>query len=327
MLRFALSFPLVACVACSAAPVAVPDASTVPRTAAGSFAVTSELELAAPIPGAAASVLAELSQATDGADDPARYLVDRLVAALPPGTLQTAAEDIAPIAAAYLETKINDFAPNFAPGIAALVRGLGAASTRLGTSETLRIEPDGTASRAITGIRFDAGRGSVEVELATAGVPDLVAPLDITLDGTGRLAFSDHVLSLPYGQLLRVALDRVVVPAVVPGATDLGQAFQALVDCDRLGSLVADELDIDVSTALATACKVGLTAAAADLESHLAALDHAPLELRMTGVATGYDRDGDGSLDEIDDGAWTGAVSYDGATGPLGGGTFGGSRE
>ena len=51
MLRFAPSFPLVACVACSTAPVAVPDASTVPRTATGSFAVTIELELAAPIPG------------------------------------------------------------------------------------------------------------------------------------------------------------------------------------------------------------------------------------------------------------------------------------
>lgn len=328
MVRLALSFTLLASVACTTTTsVVVPDAGAVPKTATGSFDISSELELGAPIPGTAQVVLSELASATDGPDDPARYLVDHLIDAMPPGTAQTAAREVAPLVAAYLETKLDEFAPRFAPGVTALAQGLASAATRLGTTETVRIAPDGTASRVITGMRFDAGRGPVEVELATAGVPDLVAPLSVTLDRRGDLAFGDHVLDLPYGQLMRVALDRVVVPNVVHGATNLGQAFEALVDCNQLGQLVADKLGLDVPGAFATACKIGLTAAAAELEAHLGALDHAPLELHMTGTAVGYDRDGDHALDVIDDGVWTGSVSYDGATAALGAGSFRGSRE
>jgi hypothetical protein len=129
------------------------------------------------------------------------------------------------------------------------------------------------------------------------------------------------------GEAVAAGLDRAVIPTVVTGAADLGQALQGLVDCNQLGQLVADELAIPTPGAFATACRVGLEAAAAKLDERLAAIDAAPLELHVTGSALGYDRDGDGAMDVVDDGTWTGTMTYDGASAPLGAGAFRGSRQ
>ena len=59
-------------------PPPPPPPSKIPSSAAGSFALTSELTLA--IPDEAQPMIATLTAATDGPDDPTRYLVDRIEA-------------------------------------------------------------------------------------------------------------------------------------------------------------------------------------------------------------------------------------------------------
>ena len=65
--------------ACSGA-TALPDASVVPRSPEGTFVVTSELDLVSQVPIVAAPIIESLLTATDDPDDPARYLVDRMIA-------------------------------------------------------------------------------------------------------------------------------------------------------------------------------------------------------------------------------------------------------
>jgi len=60
-----------------------PPPSTVPASPAGAFAIASWFDVR--VPPAAGPVLATLTAATDGPDDPSRYLVDRMIATLPDG--------------------------------------------------------------------------------------------------------------------------------------------------------------------------------------------------------------------------------------------------
>jgi len=315
MIRSILVLGLV--VACGAQPPS-PDAhSTVPRTAAGTFAVQSRFDF--PLPDAARPVLATLAEATDGPDDPSRFIVDAMVARLPAGPVATAATAAAPFVAAYLNTRLAEIAPKLAPGLAQLTAQLARIAQHLETAETFRIAPDGVVIRSVTGVRFAVGAG-VEMPFETVGLPELAATAKIEMHD-GRLGISTNAIAVPYAQILRLGLDRVVIPSVAPGATDLGAALRALVDCTRLGELVAEELGLGSAAGYASACGAAMTAIAARIDGQLEAIGSQ--RLVVSGTATGYDLDGDGAMDAIHDGAWLGQP---GSSFVVTGGTFAGTR-
>lgn len=315
------SFALLVLSACASASVPLPDASTVPRTATGTYALASQIDLAT-IPAPATAMLGSLASAIDDPDDPSRYLVDRIVATLPDGDVKSVAEDLAPIVAAYLQSQIDSVAPRFVPGIRAIADGLARASRQFGTIETLRVGVDGTAARAITGITLDIAGNGTPLVFGAFGLADLVATAQLTLDPSGNLAVAHHQVTLPYGALLRLELDHAVIPSVDLQATNLAVALHDLVDCTRLGELIADKLSVGTPELYAAACEAGLDAAASDLYAQLAAAD-AALALDMTGAARGVDTTGDGTLDVIDDGEWTGTAN----DAPLGDASFTGTRQ
>ena len=300
-----------------AMPDAVPDASTVPVSPAGVFAVTSTLDFE--VPPAAVPVLAMLSAATDGPDDPARYLLDTMIAALPDGPVKTIAQGAAPYLAAYLRDRLDDLAPQLATRIAAIADGLARIAGHLGTTETLQIGGDGAAIRTITGVRFDLGAAPVTVSFADGGLPDIVSSLHVALDASGRLMLGPHTHGWPQGGLLRLGLDRAVVVSVVPGARDLAGALAALVDCDRLGALIADRIGVGTASPYRVACRAGMIAIASEIYGWLAAIDDAPLIVDTVGTATGIDRDGDGTMDDVRAGIWSGALRSESSEEPLAG--------
>src|SRR4051812_27819074 len=140
---------LVAClclVACTDPPRHTPDAaSTVPRSAAGTFSVESALEVA--LPPAAELPLGTFAAATDGPDDPSRFVVDAMVATFPEGTLKRVATAAAPFVAAYVNARLASVAPRLAPGLAQIDAELQRIARHLVTTETLAITPDGLATR------------------------------------------------------------------------------------------------------------------------------------------------------------------------------------
>src|SRR5262245_33334280 len=119
-----LSFPFasllfISVAACAAeAPTTQPPIDPpheVPIDPSGTFAATSSFALASP-PAAAADALAELIAATDGPDDPSRYLIDLMIAKLPEGPARTYATAVAPYLAAYVNERITTVAPKLVDG-------------------------------------------------------------------------------------------------------------------------------------------------------------------------------------------------------------------
>jgi hypothetical protein len=131
-------------------------------------------------------------------------------------------------------------------------------------------------------------------------------------------------MPLGYGALMRVGFDRAVIPSVDPGASDLATTLGDLLDCQRLGELISDELGIGTVALYRSACTTATIAIANDVYARLASIDAgAPLVLELAGTAQGSDDDHDGGVDELHAGTWTGTLD---AVGPIGAATFAGSR-
>jgi len=317
-LRIALCVLLIA--ACSPGPHATnapPDASEIPRSVGGIFRVTSQYELAR-MPEGASALLAELADATDSPDDPGRYLVDRMIAAIADPQTRSLAHALEPLLAATIEAELDSIAPKLVPALIALAHGLEKDARLLSTHELWFVQLGGAVGRAVTGVTFDG----VDIAFVEAGLPDLTANSQVTLGPHGDLAIADHALAVPDGALLRLALDRALIPHVVPGATNLAQALVALVDCGQLGARASAAVGFGSPGLYTAACRIGLTELADRWYGHLVAIDGKPSTLHSTGTARGLDHDRDGSMDEITTGAWTGSV--DGAQ--LGPATFQGMK-
>jgi hypothetical protein len=231
-----------------------------------------------------------------------------MVDALPDGTAKTLARAAAPFVAAYLNERLVEVAPRFVGGIDAIVAGLTRIATHVGTTEMLRINTGDMAVRTITGVRFDTGAAPIAVAFADRGLADLAVATHVTLDSAGRLAIAMHSLPLPYGAVLRLGLDRAIIPSVVPSAADLAGALRALVDCTKLGELVADDVGVGSATLYRTACTTGMLALASEIDDQIAAIDATPIVLAATGSADGVDLDGDRTMDAISAGTWTGTL-------------------
>jgi len=291
--------------------------SSVPHDPGGHFLVSSALDLR--VPPSAETIVGKLVAMTDGPDDPSRYLVDRMIAALPDGTIKTIATGFAPLVAAYLNEKLADVAPQFASGIATLTRDLQRIATHVVTLETFAIDPSGRAVRTITGVRFELG-AAVDADLPTS-----TASSTVMLDRAGHLAFAAHGVRLPYGAILRRGLDRAAIPSVVPSTNDLATALAALVDCTKLGDLAAQKIALGSPTLYRAACKTAMLAVANEVYTQLDAVDATPLELDVSGAAVGVDLDGNGTMDAIASGTWTGSIGTPDTREPLDAAVFTGT--
>ncbi|MEO8549951.1 MAG: hypothetical protein ABI678_08250 [Kofleriaceae bacterium] len=313
--------------ACASAEVsapgdAAPPVSTVPTALAGTYDLAGTLDLQT-LPAPAVELLDALGAATDQPDDPARYLVDRMVAALPAGTLKAVATGLAPYIAPYIQVEIDRLAPRFAPGIRQLASGLATIGHHMTPIERMIIARDGLATRALIGLQF----GPTPCDLAANGAPDALAIARVAIDGEGKLALAGHKMQLPYGEMLRLGLDRAVIPSIDLSAGDLADALRDLVDCHALGATFSEHAGLGSPALYETACVAAMTGLASDVYRKIAAIDDAAFVLDVSGTAVGVDLDGDGAMDEVRSGAWTGTATYAGTRGPLGVATFTGTRE
>ncbi len=309
----ASSVLLLLCVGCSSDPeptapdAAAPPVTTVPRDPAGRFVLSTTLDLEPP--RAAASVIDALDRAASG---PSQFLLERMIATLPDGATKTVARVALPFVSAYLDVRLDEFAPRFVPGIHRLSTGFARIASHAELLEVWSIDARGDALRTIAGVQFDVGPAPV-LAFADHGLADVAAATRVVLEGTGQLAFAHHAISLRYGALVRAGLDLAVVPTADPTSHDVAQALAALVDCTRLAALVADRIGIGSPLLYRGACIAAMTAVAAELDEHVVAIDAAPLVLDLTGAAIGVDLDHDGTMDAIRGGRWNGAATHTGA--------------
>lgn len=281
--------------------------STIPEDPSGTFEVTSTLDV--PVTEAARPLLAFVQGATNSADDPMHYVLDLMIAELPEGTPRTIAELTVPFIAAYLDEQLAEIAPRLTPGLRAIVDGIARVATHVELAESFSVDANGAAVRTVKGARFDITPQAPVLAFGSNGMANITASTRFALDRSGVVAIARHSISLRQGALVRLGLDRAVIPSVEPRARDLGGALTALVDCDRIGALVAEKLGVGAPGLFGTACAAGMAALADEVYARIAALDEEPLVLELTGSADGFDVDHNGSLDELRAGQWRGTVA------------------
>jgi hypothetical protein len=305
---------------CTGSPAPAPDAAPPPTSPAGSFEATSAFDLRPP--AAAAPVFATLTAASDGPDDPTRFVVDHMIASLPAGTVKDLATAAAPYLAAYLHARLAELAPRLAPGLAALAGGLTRIAGHIETREAWQVDRGGGGVRTITGVQLALNGTTASVRLADHGLADVAVGVRVGLEPAGRVTIAGHVHRWPYGALLRIGLHRVVAPSVEPGARDLASALAGLVDCDRLGAVIASRVGLGGSGLFRAACRAAMTAIASELDARIAAIDDASVAFDVVGSADAVDDDRDGQIDQLRAGRWTGAIVAGADRAALDAGTF-----
>jgi hypothetical protein len=277
---------------------------------AGQYELSSKFDIASNMPGTAGAVLNEFIKATDGGDDPARYLVDKVLQQLPGGIVRDTLSLGANLAVGYVNNQLNSLAPEFLPKILAIGNTLGDVTKNFGTISEFKID-----NQEIPFLLSEYGGTAVRAE-----------NIDITVAPGGKVTVGSHMIPISFGTVMRIALDEAVIPMVDPSARNLGELFQNLVDCQQVGQAVYDAINFGSASTFENACTGGLNLAANTIYNQISQINGAALQFEMSGTCRGIDKDQDGTMDELQRGAWAGQLSYAGAPAPLANASFTAAR-
>jgi len=301
-----------------------------PLDATGKFAVHSTFDLATNMPGTAGTVVNTIIAATDGSDDPTRWILDQLIAQLPNGTIKSALTTAESFVAGYLNQRLLAIAPDFVSTMVQVGHDFGDIAKQFGLNETLELThgaTDYTAVHTVTGAHFKLGNQEADYTLANYNMSNVVVNnVAVTMDATGQLTIAAHNIPLAYGALLRLGLDAAIIPELDPSARNLGDLLAHTVDCQAVGAAIADAIGIGSASTFAGACTLGLSAGANFVYSKISAIDGTALQFGLSGTAKGFDKNNDRTIDTIATGTWSGTLSYGTTPAPLAPSTFFGER-
>lgn len=307
-----------------------------PLDATGTYTMHSTFDLATNAPGTAGAVVNTIIAATDGSDDPTRWIVDQLLAQLPDGAVKKTLQGAEGFVVGYLNQKLLDIAPDFVPTMLQVGNDFGDIARHFGLNETLAVTGSGasyTAVHTVVGAHFKLGSQEGDFTLANYHVDNIVvSDVGVTMDPTGQLAIAAHDLPLAYGKLLRLGLDAAIVPLIDPSAHNLNELLAHQVDCQRVGQAVADAINqlagfpIASASTVAAACTTGLATGANFVYAKIDAIDGNALDFSINGTARAVDNDNDRRIDAIQTGAWAGTLAYGTSPTPLLPATFFGER-
>ncbi|MBL0215185.1 MAG: hypothetical protein IPQ07_15015 [Myxococcales bacterium] len=304
-----------------------PDSQPVPLTPEGRFSVQSDFDLATNLPGTAGTVVNYFIQATDDPDDPTRFIVEKLVAALPNGSVKNTLNGAIPFVAGYLNDRLLQVAPDFVGKIVEVGDAFGQVAHHFGTIEVLDIQANGAAVKTVQGLHFKVDNVDLDFNFKDYGMQDVkVEGLTVQLEPSGKLNFSQHKVGLKYGQILKLALDQAIIPMIDPSAQNLGDLLKNLVNCQAVGTYVYQAVGIGSASTFESACNAGLAAAGPALYNQLDNIDGSALEFGLAGTARGIDKNKDGKMDDIATGTWTGELKYAGTPAPLAAAKFFGTK-
>ena len=136
--------------------------------------------------------------------------------------------------------------------------------------------------------------------------------LPLTLDNTPKLNIGSHTVNIPYGKVIRTALDNVVVPQIDPTAHSLTQLLANAIDCNGIGASVAEGVGIGSASFWAGVCVAGMGVAADKVYDQLVAEDTI-IALEIAGNARAIDVNNDYFVDKLDFGVWNGSMTLNAA--------------
>lgn len=306
-----------------------------PLDASGKYTMTSTFDLATNMPGKVGEVTNAFINMTDGASDPADWILEQVISKISNTTLKNLLTGVRPFVAGYLNDRLLQIAPDFVTTVVQLGQDFGQAARNFGVNETLDVTGStGAYSSTVSAVGFKFKIDNVETNIAFSDhaiAPVTASNVGLTFEQTGQMGIGAHTLPLSYGKILRIGLDDVIIPALNPTATDLPSLLANLVDCAAVGAAINDALVSQFgvgggASTWAAACSAGLVVGSQTIYTKIGEIDGSALEFGLTGSAKGVDTNGDRKVDTIQTGTWTGTMSYAGTPAPLSTATFTGAR-
>jgi hypothetical protein len=300
-----------------------------PTSPAGKYAMGSEFDMATGLPGTVGDVVNGFIDATDGPDDPGRWLCD-MAADQIGGTIGDIVHGACAVAGGYINDRLLEIAPDFVDTLVQLGNDFGQIAKNFGLRSELEVTASGTAfmsKHTVNAMNFKLD--SVDHVFAFADYGMAPIPVDnvgVTYTTTGQLTIAQHEIPLAYGSVLRVGLDELIIPAIDPLADGLGELLQNQVDCYEVGWAIYDAIGFGSVSTFESACDAGLLAGANLVYAQINGLDSTAAKFGITGSARATDTNADQRVDEIRSGEWTGTLELAGNQSPLVNATFAGAR-
>jgi len=305
-----------------------------PLDATGTYTVHSTFDLATNMPGTAGTVVNTIIDATDGGDDPTRWLVDQILDQLPPGTPRTLLEGAEALGVGALNVELKKLAPDFLSTLIQVGQDFGDLAKHVGLDETFTLTQGSaagsyTAAHSVVGLHYQLGNQNGDLLFANYQLSDVVVgSVAVTMDATGQLTIAAHDLPISYGRLLKIGLDAAIIPMIDSSAHGLGDLFHRVLDCKAVAQKIADAIHFSSAAGtLESACSAALDAAATLVYTQIAAIDSTALRFSINGSARAVDRNNDRQIDQIQTGTWAGTLAYGATPTPLLPATFSGERQ
>jgi hypothetical protein len=288
--------------------------------ATGTYRLNSTFDLATNLPGGTGSFLDGLIEATDDPDDPMSWLLDQMIAQMDPGTLKDILVGAKPFVTGYLNDRLTQLAPELVGTIDQIGDNMAAISKKLGLDEKLEVNSvDQVYISRVTadGVRFELDGNVMPLAFADHDIDHVIVDnVLVTLENETKFLVGEHTLPLPYGKIVRLALDTAVIPTIDPNATGLADLLDNVVDCQGVGTSINDALGFGSVAFWESVCHAGLEQAANLVYEQIAASDQ-KLDLHLTGSARATDSNSDYKLDKLTGGVWTGTMTLDATDAPL----------
>lgn len=337
----ALSFGLFAFAACANVEVADSGSPpggggsggtgvTTPASLLGKYGVGSRYDLTAGLPGTTGNVINGLITITQGEDAPASGLWQLVIDNLDDGLLRSAAQVARELTVDRINEEIYRVAPDFVPVIIEIGDAVGSITKNFQMVSELEIrksENTLVAKHVIKGVKFEVGGTAQQFLFRDIGTPDVVVDaVPVSINGN-IVTFGRHDVKMPLGAIIRLAIDKAIIPATIPGAQDMGDALNSLVDCFEIGYIVYEEAGYyGAPDIYEDACRFALDLAGQYIYDQLLTFDASAMVFEMTGQSRAKDTNNDGKVDELPLGVWNGNINYSGTLSAINNGKFAAKR-
>jgi hypothetical protein len=146
--------------------------------ASGKYQMTSTFDIAANMPGKVGEVSNAFINMTDGATDPADWILEQVIAKMSNGTLKNILNGARPFVAGYINERLLDIAPDFVTTIVQVGQDFGQAARNFGLNETLDVTGSGQAYMSTVsaiGVKFKIDNVETDVQFADHAMPPVSA--------------------------------------------------------------------------------------------------------------------------------------------------------
>lgn len=291
----------------------------------GQYELDSDFDIINGLPGKVGDVVNTFADMTDGPNDPATFVLDKIMANQS-GTVANLVGSLRP----GLDAIINDVIKDNAPGIVNDLLDLGSdfsqVTREFGIVSTMNVTGDSIEANSMTAVHtigaysFNLDNQTYiftmnELGVDTAVVENITVGLETS---TGTVDFAQHEVPMQYGGFLAMALEEVIIPRIDSQATDLKSLLQNKIDCAAIGVSLAANVGVFGASFYTSTCNLGIEAAANYIMAELRDIDErAQVNMLISGVTTMKDPSGDGKADSMTKGNWSGAMEYLGEMGAL----------